>query len=216
MARYNMNPNLSKGDRVICISMDDAYSSVPTGMAGVVTHESEVFGTKQYNVNWDNGSRLALIDGADKWIKEEDMLNRRRKKTEESYYITKKDFLNEDFYQSNTELFRNFNVKMLQSYLKKLRESGVTNMMASSPYLWLGRERIEHKHHYDEFDEEREEAFQEVLDMADEVKNEMIRGSIKILEKQNKEVTPRSVSRQVEQYAGKMVMAYTKLIGGRL
>jgi len=168
MARYNMNPNLSKGDRVICISMDDAYSAVPTGMAGVVTHESEVFGTKQYNVNWDNGSRLALIDGADKWIKEEDMLNRRRKKTEESYYITKKNFLNEDFYQSNTELFRNFNVKMLQSYLKKLRESGVTNMMA------------------------------------------------KILEKQNKEVTPRSVSRQVEQYAGKMVMAYTKLIGGRL
>lgn len=216
MSRFNMSPELSKGDRVICISMDDEYSAVPTGIPGTVTHVSVVFGEKQYNVNWDNGSKLALIEGVDKWIKEEDMLSRRKKRTEESFYVTKKDFLKEDFYQKNVDLFRNFNVKLLQTYLKKLRESGVTNMMGASPYLWMGRERIEHKHHYDEFDGEREDAFQEVLDMADEVRNEMISGVMKILEKQNKEVSPRSVSRQVEQYAGKMVMAYTKLIGGRL
>jgi hypothetical protein len=211
-----MSPELSKGDRVICISMDDEYSAVPTGIPGTVTHVSVVFGEKQYNVNWDNGSKLALIEGVDKWIKEEDMLNRRKKRTEESFYVTKKDFLKENFYQQNIDLFRNFDVKLLQTYLKKLRETGVVNMMGASPYLWMGRERIEHKHHYDEFDGEREDVFQEVLDMADEVRNEMISGVMKILEKQNKEVSPRSVSRQIEEYARKMVIAYTALIGGRL
>ena len=66
MARLNLNPELSKGDRVICISMDDEYAAVPTGIPGTVTQVSVVFGEKQYNVSWDNGSKLALIDGADK------------------------------------------------------------------------------------------------------------------------------------------------------
>lgn len=215
MSRLNLNPELQKGDRVVCVLMDD-QSGVQSGIAGTVTHVSVVFGEKQYNVNWDNGSKLALIEDIDKWVKEEDMLNRRRRKTEESFYVTKKDFLKENFYQQNIDLFRNFDVKLLQTYLKKLRETGVVNMMGASPYLWMGRERIEHEHHYDEFDGEREDAFQEVLDMADEVRNEMISGVMKILEKQNKEVSPRSVSRQIEEYARKMVLAYTKLIGGRL
>ena len=217
MSRLNLNPELQKGDRVICISMDDQYAAVPTGIPGTVTNVSVVFGEKQYNVKWDNGSSLALIDGVDKWMKEEDMLNRRRRKTEESVFITtKKDFLKEDFFQQNLELFRNFNVRLLHQYMNALRESGVTNMLGAAPYLYMGRERIEHQHHYDSFDGSREEAFEKVLDMADEIKNEMISGSIKYLEKQDKEVTPRSVSRQVEDYARKMLIAYTKMAGGRL
>ena len=89
-------------------------------------------------------------------------------------------------------------------------------MMGAAPYLWMGRERIEHQHHYDEFDGDREDAFNEVLDMADEVKNEMISGAIKTLEKQDKEITTRSVSRVVEDYARKMLIAYTKMAGGHL
>ena len=200
MARLNLNPELSKGDRVICISMDDEYAAVPTGIPGTVTQVSVVFGEKQYNVSWDNGSKLALIDGADKWMKEEDMLNRRRKKTDESVFVTtKKNFLKENFFQQNLDLFRNFNVRLLHQYLKALRESGVTNMLGAAPYLYMGRERIAHQHHYEDFDGEREEAFERVLDMADEIKDEMIQGVIKILEKTNQEVTPRRASRQNEE-----------------
>ena len=217
MARLNLNPELSKGDRVICISMDDEYAAVPTGIPGTVTHVSVVFGEKQYNVSWDNGSKLALIDGADTWMKEEDMLNRRRKKTDESVFVTtKKNFLKENFFQQNLDLFRNFNVRLLHQYLKALRESGVTNMLGAAPYLYMGRERIAHQHHYEDFDGEREEAFERVLDMADEIKDEMIRGAIKILEKTNQEVTPRRASRQIEEYARKMLIAYTKMAGGHL
>jgi len=216
MARINLNPELSKGDRIICISMDDEYDAIPTGIPGTVTSVSVVFGDKQYNVDWDNGSKLALIDGVDKWMKEEDRLNRRRK-TEESVFITtKKNFLSENFYQQNLELFRYFNVRLLHRYFEELRKSSVTNMMGAAPYLYMGRERIKHEHHYDEMDGEQEDAFQVVLDMSDDIRDEMIRGAMKTLENEGKEVTPQSVERLMKTYSNKMVVAFTKMAGGRL
>jgi len=216
MARINLNPELSKGDRIICISMEDEYDAIPTGIPGTVTNVSVVFGDKQYSVDWDNGSKLALIDGVDKWMKEEDRLNRRRKTEESVFVTTKKNFLSENFYQQNLELFRNFNVRLLHRYFEELRKSSVTNMMGAAPYLYMGRERIKHEHHYDEMDGEQEDAFQVVLDMSDDIRDEMIRGSMKILEKSGKEVTPQSVERLMKAYSNKMVVAFTKMAGGRL
>jgi hypothetical protein len=216
MARINLNPELSKGDRIICISMEDEYDAIPTGIPGTVTNVSVVFGDKQYSVDWDNGSKLALIDGVDKWMKEEDRLNRRRKTEESVFVTTKKNFLSENFYQQNLELFRNFNVRILHRYFEELRKSSVTNMMGAAPYLYMGRERIKHEHHYDEMDGEQEDAFQVVLDMSDDIRDEMIRGSMKILEKSGKEVTPQSVERLMKAYSNKMVVAFTKIAGGRL
>jgi hypothetical protein len=216
MARINLNPELSKGDRIICISMEDEYDAIPTGIPGTVTNVSVVFGDKQYSVDWDNGSKLALIDGVDKWMKEEDRLNRRRKTEESVFVTTKKNFLSENFYQQNLELFRNFNVRLLHRYFEELRKSSVTNMMGAAPYLYMGRERIKHEHHYDEMDGEQEDAFQVVLDMSDDIRDEMIRGSMKILEKSGKEVTPQSVERLMKAYSNKMVVAFTKIAGGRL
>ena len=216
MARINLNPELSKGDRIICISMEDDYDAIPTGIPGTVTNVSVVFGDKQYNVDWDNGSKLALIDGVDKWMKEEDRLNRRRKTEESVFVTTKKNFLSENFYQQNLELFRNFNVRLLHRYFEELRKSSVTNMMGAAPYLYMGRERIKHEHHYDKMDGEQEDAFQVVLDMSDDIRDEMIRGAMKALENEGKEVTPQSVERLMKTYSNKMVVAFTKMAGGRL
>ena len=196
--------------------MEDEYDAIPTGIPGTVTNVSVVFGDKQYSVDWDNGSKLALIDGVDKWMKEEDRLNRRRKTEESVFVTTKKNFLSENFYQQNLELFRNFNVRILHRYFEELRKSSVTNMMGAAPYLYMGRERIKHEHHYDEMDGEQEDAFQVVLDMSDDIRDEMIRGSMKILEKSGKEVTPQSVERLMKAYSNKMVVAFTKMAGGRL
>jgi len=216
MARINLNPELSKGDRIICISMEDEYDAIPTGIPGTVTNVSVVFGDKQYSVDWDNGSKLALIDGVDKWMKEEDRLNRRRKTEESVFVTTKKNFLSENFYQQNLELFRNFNVRLLHRYFEELRKSSVTNMLGAAPYLYMGRERIKHEHHYDEMDGEQEDAFQVVLDMSDDIRDEMIRGAMKTLENAGKEVTPQSVERLMKAYSNKMVVAFTKIAGGRL
>lgn len=217
MARINLNPELSKGDRVICILMDDYENNgVSTGMAGTVIKSEFLYGGIQYFVNWDDGSKLPLLPESDKWMKEEDRLNRRRKTEESVFVTTKKNFLSENFYQQNLELFRNFNVRLLHRYFEELRKSSVTNMMGAAPYLYMGRERIKHEHHYDKMDGEQEDAFQVVLDMSDDIRDEMIRGAMKALENEGKEVTPQSVERLMKTYSNKMVVAFTKMAGGRL
>jgi hypothetical protein len=67
--KYIPNAPLEKGDKVVCIKMDDEYSPVAGGTPGIVKSVSDVMGTKQYYVDWRSGSRLALIDGVDQWRK---------------------------------------------------------------------------------------------------------------------------------------------------
>lgn len=67
--KYLANAPLEKGDKVICIKMDDPYSPVTSGTPGIVRRVSDVFGEKQYDVDWKSGSKLALIDGVDMWRK---------------------------------------------------------------------------------------------------------------------------------------------------
>ena len=67
--KYKANAPLQKGDKVICLKMEDEFSPVPGGTPGVVKSVSDVFGQTQYYVQWKSGSSLALIDGVDKWAK---------------------------------------------------------------------------------------------------------------------------------------------------
>jgi len=67
--KYETNAELQPGDKVVCLKMEDEFSPIPGGTPGVVKSVSEVFGQKQYYVNWKSGSKLALIDGVDKWVK---------------------------------------------------------------------------------------------------------------------------------------------------
>ena len=95
-----------------------------------------------------------------------------------------------------------FNPKFFVDYLKDLRDSGIVNMFGASPYLYMGRERIEHEFKYKEFiDEESEEAFQRVLENADMAQGKMIEGVIKILQKENQEVDVDSINRALHKYS---------------
>ena len=125
-----------------------------------------------------NGSTLALIEGVDQWLKvveeEEDI--------QETRVLTKKQFLEEtrkieNIPQEYVKYSRMYDMREIKKFLDLVRESGVTNMYQAAPYLYLGRERIAHEHHYDDMGEEREETFQELLDIAEDVRNVMIRGA---------------------------------------
>ena len=56
-----------KGTRVVLDSMEDPQAP-PSGTVGTVTI---VDGIGQIHVNWETGSTLALIDGVDRFHKEE-------------------------------------------------------------------------------------------------------------------------------------------------
>ena len=69
----NMNPEVVKGDRIICIKMADDSDPITSFTKGTVTNISnDPFDrdSQIINVLWDNGRTLALISSLDSWIKE--------------------------------------------------------------------------------------------------------------------------------------------------
>ena len=205
-----LNPPLKKGDRVILLHMDGETSVAP-GTMGTVRAHSRVFGDDQYTVNWDSGSQLAIISSVDLWDTEENR-NQSKRKVEERV-ITKKSITEIDdsskVFLKNIDVFKFFNMKFLNQYLKDVRESSIVNMFGASPYLYLGRERIEHEFKYK--DVHNEEAFEKVLESSNRAQMEMIGGVIKYLESQGKEITPESVNRHISRFATKVLENYMHL-----
>jgi hypothetical protein len=199
-----INPRLKEGDRIVLIMMpgETAVSSGDRGTGSKVNHAHSFI---QYFVNWDNASTLALIEDigdksnvGDRWMSEEDfddlMKLKKRKNLGESEEEKMKKFM------ANVEVFRTFDREFLFSFLEKLRESGIVNMYAAAPYLYMGGGRIYGENHYNE--NKDEEAFEELVEMADEAKDKMIQGAVKILEKEGKEISVEKVSRVIKKYAG--------------
>jgi len=191
-----INPKLKPGERVVLLHMDGETSILP-GTWGTVTKAYELFGTDQYDVNWDNGSKLSLIGDEDVWDNQE-----RKKRT-----IKEDD--NNKFFMNNIDVFKYFNMKFLKKYLLIIRESGITNMYAAGPYLYMGRERIVHEFKYKDID--NEEAFEEVLQHSNQAQAEMINGVINYLNDKGIEEDMSSINRYLQRFASKIVQTYTFL-----
>lgn len=163
-----LNPELKSGDKIVCYHME-GETGVPPGTTGVVSHVGRDPFEKDGNiiyVSWENGSRLSLISATDAWKKIGEKI---QEQTLSPQY---------DFFNANPELFEHFDWKFLRKYLYKLRESGVINMLQAAPFLYSGKEWID-RHHGE--NQEDNEAFQDLLEMADEAKDKMVQGLVKFM-----------------------------------
>jgi hypothetical protein len=196
MSKRELNPELVKGDRVMCLHMD-GETGVPMGAEGVVTKVGrdpfEEDG-KIIEVKWDNGSSLSLISVTDSWVKVGDSQIKESLEDEPHEYFMK-----------NPEIFENFDYKFLREFLNKLRKAGPVNMFQSQPFLYSGRKWIDR--YYGENQEDNED-FQEVLDMADEAKNKMIQGVLKYMESEGIEIDLDKVNRLMGKFATKILQLY--------
>ena len=215
------NAPLEPGDSVLCVKMEDEYSPIPPGMKGKVKSVATVYGDKQYYVDWKNGSRLALIEGVDKWMK---VIEPTEDVSESfKYFKTKKQMINEtkNMPKEFVRLSKMYEIWKIYDFLEKLRKSGVVNMGAAYPYLIIGSDRIAHEHKYTN---KNDEEFTEVLDMADDIRDVMIRGSFKHVDSKRKGNTEdgdedddrylRSVENQMRKDAEDLAYLFTKLKGG--
>ena len=190
------NPKLSPGDKIILLHMEDETMS--PGLKGVVISVSNVFGEDIYDVEWENGRKLNLLSDVDKWKKS-------KIRVDEGGI--------DKFIMNNLNFIKAFDRKFFIEYLKNLRDSGVINMFGASPYLYVGKERIEHEFKYKEFiNEESEEAFQKVLENADMAQSKMIQGVMKILEKEGKEITLDSINSGLKKYSILVLQYYIHLL----
>jgi hypothetical protein len=191
-----LNPELQKGDKVILLHMEGEMMS--PGSKGTVINVSRDPFEKEgmiYNVKWDEGSTLSLLSVTDAWKKIEP--------------IQESSFENAKWFLDNRKIAENFNTQFLTKYLEKIRESGITNMFGASPYLYMGKDRIEHEFKYKDVGDE--EAFEEMLEMADESQHVMINGVMKVLEKENKEADMGVINRYIQRYATTIVNYWMRL-----
>lgn len=197
-----INPKLNKGDRIVLLHMDGEMS-VPPGTLGTVKSHTIVFGDDQYSIEWDNGSRLSIISSVDLWDLEDNIKKKPKKINESDEFERNKRLIN------NLDVFKNFNMKFLKDYLLMVRESSIVNMFAAGPYLYMGKDRIEHEFKYKDITNEDE--FNKVLENADRAQAEMINGVIKVLESQNKEVSMENINRYLSKYSNKVLENYIYL-----
>ena len=329
-----INPELKIGDRIYLIIME-GETSVYFGDKGTVTGVAKLFGDTQYQVDWDNGSKLDLISGVDKWDYEENFKKKIKQKLQEmtssssggrvkvpvvlapqlwkneqlgAFTIPASKYLSGDisydsydnrmertpkqikreenlakrkanlatkmFGQSdqdgnpingynpignqepgtpkyiekiaklpksekklsiknypkekkllskskmleqvdergiyeNIDILKFFNWKFLKEYLLVLRDSGIINMFGASPFLYMGRNRIENEFKYRHIPDE--EKFEELLSMADQAQSEMIIGTMKYLESINKEPDLNNINRYIGKMSNKMWTIWTSL-----
>ena len=102
-------------------------------------------------------------------------------------------------------------MKYLFSYLLKVRESGIVNMMAATDYLWLGSDRIQHEFKYKNISDE--DLFDEVIEMADMSQSEMIQGVMRVLEKEGKEMDDNTINRYLKKYSKDILLNYMYIMG---
>lgn len=193
--RRELNPQLTKGDRVMCLHMD-GETGIPPGTLGTVKNVSrDPFeeDAEIINVMWDNGSSLSLLSITDSWVKApEERINEDSKQYE--------------FFEKNPDIFENFDYRFFREYLKKVQKSGAINMFQSGAFLFSGRDWIDR--YYGE-DREDSEAFQEVLDMADESKDKMIQGLIKYMSSKNNDFDDmHRFNTLIQRFAQKIVQMY--------
>jgi hypothetical protein len=195
--RRELNPQLSAGDRIMCLHMDGETDVTPmtTGTVRSVIRDPFEDDGQIINVNWDNGSRLGLVSVTDSWIKAPQ--EQIEEQTGSREY---------DFFSKNPEIFENFDYRFLVKYLYKLRKSGVINMFQAAAFLYSGREWIDR--YYGE-NQEDNESFQELLDIAEESKNKMIQGLMKYMESKNMEIDDMGrVNSLLKRLADKIVQLY--------
>ena len=82
-------------------------------------------------------------------------------------------------------------------------------MLQSQPFLYSGKEWIDR--YYGE-DQEDNEDFQEVLEMADEAKNKMIQGVLKYMESNDIEIELDKVNRLISQFSSKILNLYISFV----
>ena len=194
--KKELNPQLSIGDRIMCLHMD-GETSVPMGTNGTVRRISrDPFENDGIviDVMWDNGSKLNLLSVTDSWIKiDEETIN--EQSSDPKY----------DFFNKNPEIFDNFDWRFLREFLKKLRDSGVINMLQSQPFLYSGKDWIDR--YYGENQEDNED-FQEVLEMANESKDKMIQGVLKYMESNGIEIELSEVNHLIKKFSSSILNLY--------
>lgn len=135
----------------------------------------------------------------------------------------------ENTWKKYIKLTKTYDLVFIMKFLEILRKSGIVNMFGAGPFLYGGKKYIENeiKRYKDnssfwsnseddedeDYDSEKEEIYQELIDMADSIKDKMIQGAIGSLKNQDDENFIRNVQRKIQKDATEILMVWSDLKG---
>lgn len=188
-----LKPSVEVGDRIILVSMYGESEIRPKTRGTVTGFEKLPNNELKILVDWDNGSKLPLLNSVDLWIKVPE------NKLDEQENLT-------NTLRNNLDTIRHFDYHFLIKYFNKIAKSGVINMMESIPFLWMGSKSIER--YYGEGLED-DENFIELLEMSDRARDKMIQGTLKYMEANNLDTSDLSkIESQMKIFAKKIFFLY--------
>lgn len=200
-----LNPKLEPGDRIVLLHMDDPYSAVRMGTKGTVIKVVTLpFGMgTQYNVKWDSGSTLDLIPDVDSWILAQDAENKKKLTTEQ---------IGNEIEQlmRHKDIIKNVEYKPVLDYLELVRKSGLVNMLQAKSFLMADSKNL-HKLIY-KFDGEPED-YPELFENIDEVRDILIRETIRIMEEKGMEFDDSNINRVFQKVCSSIVQLFVSLYG---
>lgn len=193
-----LNPELEAGDRIILLHMEDQYSKVHMGTKGTVIKKVNLpFGMgSQYQVNWDDGSKLDLIPGEDSWILDKD------KK------LPVKEGIESDIagkLMKYKDVVKNIDYHTVMDFLELVRKSGLVNMFQAQAFLEIDKPNL-HKLIYRVGGEPEEHP--ELFDKIDDVRNVIINEVIRILQEEGSEMTDSEINRTYRKITSKLMNFY--------
>lgn len=107
---------------------------------------------------------------------------------------------------NNSDFFKNFKEwKTVLKFLHLVQRSGVVNMFQAGTMLLINRSHLDR--YYGEGRED-DEYFNEMLDQIDEIRQIMIRGSVKTLEAKNQEISIENVESEMRKNSRILISAY--------
>lgn len=198
-----INPEVNKGDRIVCLHMTDDVNPVPPLTQGTVKRVGpDPFDDGQIiYVIWDNGSNLSLLTTVDKWALADDVQRLQKNKRIQEAFEKEKNFM------KGAKMAKFYKMAFLFKYLEQLRKSGIVNMFGASDYLWMGKDRIDSLHRYDSTSEDNED-YETLLEMTNEAQSIMVRGAIKHLESLGKSPDPSNINRQLQKDASEIMISW--------
>ena len=114
-----------------------------------------------------------------------------------------------------TQLKKHYPIKKIADYFNILQRTGIINMHGGAPFLYMGKKIIEHEYTYKHIP--NEEAFEELLDHADEVRQSMIYGAYKQVYAQEDVLGDdrhiRSVERKIQKDAQELLVIWMHFKG---
>ena len=192
-----LNPELKVGDEVMLMDMPEELRMRP-GLTGTVESISPTPWGIQYSVKWDNGSTLDLIPDVDKWVLKTDF---KKKRVVESLDTTTQNLID------NKDVLKYIkDKKKVFEFLRLLQQSGLINMLGAHPFLTYTSENLTDyiKGQFKDPDD-----YDELIGAADESRDAIIRGLMKMYEDNDIEVEDMDkVNRDFEKLVRKVIQLY--------